>query len=97
VVVGEESAQRFFELPSLLACTAFSQPGQRMRIALPSDQSVHDRPPGDAVQIRQHRRDLDLGVLEQLFDSLLLASAVLDQGASVAGEITQPTDLGRMH
>ena len=49
------------------------------------------------MQVRQHRRDLDLGVLEQLFDPLLLAGAVLHQGAAVAGEIAQPTDLGRLH
>jgi hypothetical protein len=53
--------------------------GQRARIALPGDQGVHDRPTSDAVQVRQHRRDLDLGVLEQLFHPLLLAGAVLYQ------------------
>ena len=97
VVRGEESAQRLFEPVGLLACAGLGQPGQRARIALAGDQGVHDRPPGDAVRVRQHRRDLDLGVLEQLFDPLLLAGAVLHQGAPVAGEIAQPTDLGRLH
>ena len=39
------------------------------------------------MQIREHRRDLDLGILEQLFHPLLLAGAVLHQGTAVAGEI----------
>ena len=37
------------------------------------------------------------GVLEQLFHPLLLAGAVLDQGAPVAGEIAQSADLGGLH
>jgi hypothetical protein len=86
VVIGEEPAQRLFEPVGLLPREPLAS-GQRARIALPGDQGVHDRPTGDAVQVRQHRRDLDLGVLEQLFHPLLLAGAVLFQGAAVAGEI----------
>ena len=36
-------------------------------------------------------------ILEQLFDPLLFAGAVLYQGTPVAGEVAQPTDLGRVH
>jgi hypothetical protein len=97
VVVGEEPAQRLFEPLGVLACPALGQLRQRSRIALSGDQRVHHRPPGDAVQFREHRRDLDLGVLEQFFDALLFAGAVLPQGAAVAGEVAQPSDVGRMH
>ena len=76
---------------------ALGQPGQRAWIALSGDQGVHHRPPGDAVQVRQHRRDLDLGILEQLFDPLPLAGAVLHPGTAVAGQVAQSTDLGRLH
>lgn len=49
------------------------------------------------MQVREHRRDLDLGILEQLLDPLLLAGAVLHEGSAVAGEVAQPADLGRLH
>jgi hypothetical protein len=80
-----------------LCARAWAILDQRAWIALPGDQRLHHGPPGDAVQIRERRRDFDLGILEQLFDPLPLAGAVLHQGPAVAGQITQPTDLGRLH
>ena len=97
MVIGEKSPQRLFKLGGLLTCSTLGQLGQRARIALSGDQGFHHRSGGDSVQFREHRRDLDLGVLEEFFDALLFTGAVLHQRTAVAGEVTQSTDLGWVH
>ena len=58
---------------------------------------LHHRPPRDTVDVAEHRRDLDLGVLEQLLHPLHLPAPVRDQGTAVAGQIAQPADRRRVH
>jgi hypothetical protein len=69
------------------------QLGQDLRIALPGGQRVEHLPPGDPEQLAGHRRQLDLGVFEQLLHPLLLRAAFDDQIGPIAGDIPQPTDL----
>ena len=63
------------------------QLGQYLRAALPGDQRLDHRPAGDAVDVGEHRGDLDQGVLEQLLDPLLDPGAVLDQVEPGPGQI----------
>ena len=72
MVLDRKSSRSVFFLARPLA-----SPASVRGSTLAGDQAVHDRPTGDAVQVRQHRRDLDLGVLEQFFHPLLLVGAVV--------------------
>ena len=47
-------------------------------IALAIDQRGHHVPPGDAKDVAGHDRELDLGVFEEFFHSLLFGSAYLN-------------------
>jgi len=59
------------------------------RIALPGDQRLHHPPFAHAVQFREHRRDLDLGVLEQF--SMRCCSRVRSctKATTIAGEVSE--------
>ena len=72
-------------------------PAQRLGVALPADQRGHHLPPGHTEDVAGHRRQLDLGVLEQLLHPLLLRGTGLHQIDPVSGEVTQPADLGWRH
>ena len=71
--------------------------GQRLGVAFPGDQRGHHRPAGLAEDVAGHHRQLDAGVLQQLFHPVLLRCPRADQVGAVAGDITQPADRRRRH
>ena len=56
VLGGEElrALQRFLQLGDLAAGAGAGQLGQRLRVAHPGDQVVHDVPAGHPVQVADH-------------------------------------------
>src|SRR4051794_34022560 len=54
-------------------------------------------PAGDPEDVRDHRGQLDLGVLEHLLHPVLLRRAGVDQVQPIPGQVTQPADLYRGH
>ena len=98
VLIGEERAlQRFFQPADLAAHGAAGQLGQeRLRVALPGGERVQHVPAGDAVDVGDHRRQLQVPVFEQFLHPLLLGGAGLGEVTAVPGVGAQPADrLGR--
>jgi hypothetical protein len=61
VLGGEElrAFQGLLQLGDLAAGGGAGQLGQRLRVALPGDEVVHDVPAGHPVQVGEHTRQLD--------------------------------------
>ena len=99
MVIGERvrPVQRLLQRRDLHPQPATGQLGQRLRIPAAADQRLHDLPGGHPVQIRDHHRQLQQSILEQLLGSLLLPGTLLGQMPTVAGQRTQPSDLLRRH
>jgi hypothetical protein len=91
-MVVEMAGQRLFQDLGLVAQGAAGQPCQRPGAALPGDQGLDHCPARDPEQVADHDGELDLGIFEDLFQPLLLTSALADQGAPVAGQVTQLAD-----
>ena len=67
-----------------------------MGIAFSGDEGGHHRPPGDPEDVGGHDRKFDAGVLEELFDSILLRGPGTDLIDAVTGQIPQlPDRFGR--
>jgi hypothetical protein len=65
------------------------QPGEGIDVADTGDQRFEHLPGGHAQDVRDHRVQLDPGVLEQLLDPLGLSGALLDQLLAVPGQVAQ--------
>jgi hypothetical protein len=65
------------------------QPCQGPGVVLPGDQCLQHRPPGLAEDAADHRRQLDLGVLQQLLRALLLPRPLLDQHPPASAQVPQ--------
>jgi hypothetical protein len=78
VVVGEPPDERLLQSGDLDAHPGPGQLGEHLGVALPGDQRGQHVPPGDPKDVRDDHGELDLGVLEQLFDPVLLRAAVRD-------------------
>jgi hypothetical protein len=89
VVISEMPGQRRLQDADLGAHHAPRHLGEHCRIPLPGDQRAEHRPAGDSEDVADHRRQLQLGVLEQFLRSLLLAGSFLDEGAPVAAQVPQ--------
>jgi hypothetical protein len=98
VVGGEERAVQ--GLPQLGDLPP--HPGPRLLregfgVALAGDDGAQHVAAGDAMDVADHARQLQVRVLQQLLAALLLRGAHLDQLAAVAGVRAQPADLLRRH
>ena len=98
VLPGEERAvQGLLQPGGLAAHHAAGHLRQHSGAALAGDDGAQHAPAGDAVDVADHRGQLQVPVLQQLLAALLLRGAHLDQLAAVAGVRAQPADLLRRH
>ena len=81
-VLGGEATQCFLQLGGLQFCAPPRQLRQRSRVTAPGHQGFHHLAPGHPVHVRQHCRELDLGVLEQLLRPLHLQTTITDNSGS---------------
>jgi hypothetical protein len=73
------------------------QAGQHVRVALPGDHRLDHVLRRDRGQLAGHRRDLDQGAFQQLFQPLVAAGALVDQPGPGPGVIPQVPDRLRRH
>ena len=97
VVVGEVPDERLLQHADLGAHPGPGQLSKHLRVALAGDQRGQHLPARDPEDVRDHRGQLDLGVLEQLLHPVLLGRAGVDQVQPVPGQVTQPADRHRGH
>jgi hypothetical protein len=98
VLLGKEGAvQGLFQLADLDPHPAAGQLREHFRVALAGDDSGQHVPAGDAVDVADHRGQLQVRVFQQLLAPLLLRGAGLDQVPAVAGMSAQPPDVLRRH
>jgi hypothetical protein len=97
VDVAESAGQRGFQHLAGGLQPLVPQRGQRLRAALPGDQGVQEPAAADSEQIRDHHRDLQQRVLEDLLHPVLVAGLVLGQSGPGAGQRPQVPDRLRRH
>lgn len=92
-VGGDGTGEGIAKLRDLLAQTAASQFGEQNRVGRALTDAVEHVGSGNAEQVRCHRGELDTGDLEMLFDTILLAGSGLDEGSTIAGELSELAEL----
>jgi hypothetical protein len=95
VMVAEVADERLLQQAELGAQATAGQLRQRLGVALAGNKRGHHGPAGDPEDVGGDHAQLDLGVLQQLFDPLLFSGPGGDQIGAVAGQVPQPPDGGR--
>src|SRR5262249_29219336 len=83
--------QRVFEPLARAPQPSMRLAGKRRRIRLSCRDAVQDRPPREAEDVGDDRRELDVGVLEHLLDAVGVAGALLNEPAAIARQIAELT------
>ena len=83
------------ELGQLLAQQPFGQIGQHGRILGARDQRHEHGASRSSQDVRRHRGQLDARILEHLVEALRLAGPLFDNAASIAGQLSDLSDLRR--
>lgn len=97
MVFCEVADQRFGECGDLGAHAGLGHLGQGVGVAFPADERFEHGPAGDAEDVGRHRRQLDPGVFEFLFQPLGFPAQLMGQGGAVTGEVAQVPDRFRRH
>ena len=88
-MLPEPPSQRRLQFGDLPPQSALGQIGQRRRIRLALDQRLQHGPGRDALDIRGHRRQLDVGVLQDLLQPVGGRAALAQQASAIPGEVAQ--------
>ena len=92
VVVVEVPVQGLLQLADLPTHAGAGHLSKDLRVTLAGDHRFQHGPAGNTEDVAGHGGQFDLGVFEQLLQTLLLPGPVAHQGAPVAGQIPQPAD-----
>ena len=96
-MIIEVNVERFLKPGDLGAHPGAGHLRQHVRVAFAGDQRRHHRPSGDPENVGGHHRQLDAGVLEELFHPVLFRRTGSHQIDAVAGQVTQPPDRPRRY
>jgi hypothetical protein len=97
VMVVEVPSQGLFELAELGPHARAGQLGEHLGVTLSCDHGLEHVAARHPEDVACHRRQLDLGVLQELLHALLLPGPLPDERAPVTGQVTQPADRGWRH
>jgi hypothetical protein len=91
-MVVEVPRQGLFELAELGPHARTGQLGEHLGVTLSCDHRLEHVAARHPEDVACHRRQLDLGVLQELLHPLLVPGPFPDERAPVTGQVTQPAD-----
>ena len=97
VVIGHPAAQRFAQRRGWGLDPAMSERGQGIGIALARDQSLDHRAARQPDNVRDHRVELDVGILQRLLQALDMAASLTNELLAGAQQAAQFLRLGVRH